>query len=120
MNTEEKTKKEKKTKKEREEEKEQLEDIEQKVRLKSSTFAKAIGGLFCFVIIFIEDVFFDNLPIAGCAAFSIFFAMAAAESLYRFMFMKKTFDIVKGVAFAIFCIAFIISFVALLIKQAIA
>ncbi len=119
MNAEEKTKKEKKSKKEREE-KEQLEDTEQKVKLKSSTFAKAIGGLFCFAIIFIEDVFFDNLPVAGCAAFSIFFAMAAAESIYRFMFMKKTFDIVKGVAFAIFCIAFIISFVVLLIKQAIA
>lgn len=117
MNADEKTKKTKKSKKEREEEKEELEAIEQNVKLKSSTFAKAVGGFFCFVIIFIEDTFFDNLPVAGGAAFTIFFAMAAAESLYRFMFMKKNLDLAKGIACAVLSIAFIISFVILLIKQ---
>ena len=117
MNSDEKEKKVKKSKKEKEEEKEQLDEIEQKIKLKSSSFAKAIGGLFCLLIVFVEDVFFGRTPAAAFAAFTIFFAMAAAESGYRFMFMKKKTDIIKTVIYAIFGIAFIIGFIVLMIKQ---
>ena len=117
MNSDEKTKKTKKSKKEREEEKEQLDEIEQKIKLKSSAFAKAIGGFFCLLIVFVEDVFFGRTPAAAFAAFTVFFAMAAAEAGYRFMFMKKKTDIIKTVICAIFALAFIIGFVVLLMNR---
>ena len=89
---------------------------EQSIQTKSSAIAKAIGVLFGFIIVFIESVFVDGAPIASLAAFSVCFCMNAFEAWYRFAFFRDKFNLIKGIFYTVFSIAFAVCLMHFLFK----
>ena len=86
------------------------------VHTKSSAIAKAVGVAIAFVIVLIEEIFFEHPPIASMSAFSVCFAMDAVESWYRLINLKGKFNLIKSIIFSVFAITFIVSLIALLCK----
>ena len=89
---------------------------EQGIRTKSSAIGKAVGVLLGFVIVLIETICFDRPPVASLAAYSVVFIMEAVESWYRFALLKEKFNIIKGIFYSVFTVAFMICLVHFLMK----
>ena len=86
------------------------------IHTKSSAIAKAIGSLLGLIIVLIEILFFKHPPIASMAAFSVCYTMGAVESWYRFINLKGKFDLIRGILFSLFAIAFMVSLMVLWFK----
>ncbi len=89
---------------------------EQQVHLKSSALAKAAGGVLCFAINLLEEILSDRAPVAGLAAFFIYFSMEAIEDLQAGVVLKSKKHIIRGSIIAAVAIAMLVGFIVVLCK----
>ena len=88
-------------------ENEVYDEREKEINIKSSAIAKAFGLALGFILVFIEDTFLGTMPVASIAIFSVCFSMEAIESIFRFIYLKGKFNLIKSILFTIIALAFI-------------
>lgn len=86
------------------------------IHAKSSATGKAAGVLLGFIIVLIEIIFFERAPFASLAAYSVVFCMNAVETWCRFAKLKGKFNIIKGIFYSVFTVAFMVCLIHFLIK----
>ena len=97
-------------------EKKAYDERENVIRTKSSAIGMTVGVLLGFIIVLIETIIFECPPVASLAAYSVVFGMEAVESWYRFALLKGKFNIIKGIFYSVFTVAFMICLVHFLMK----
>ncbi len=103
--------------KSRKENENSLDEREQQVKMKNDSIAKTVGVVICAVIVFAENHFFSNPPIAAFAAFSIYFSMNATENLLGWKKLKNKTNLLFGILSLVAFITFFAGLFVLLVKE---
>lgn len=90
---------------------------EQQLKMRNASISKAVGGVICFIIVFIENHFFSNPPIAAFSAFSIYFSMNAVENLLDWKVLKSKTNLIFGILSSVMFILFLVGLFLLLVKE---
>lgn len=89
---------------------------ERSICIKGSAIGKTIGIFLGFVFAFIELIFIERAPIASMAIMSVCFCMNAFESWYCFAYLKGKYNLIRGILYSVFSIAFGVFLIHFLFK----
>lgn len=89
---------------------------ERLIHMKSSSIGKVIGLLLGFVFVWIELIFVKKAPVVSMGILSVCFCMNAFESWYRFAFLKGKYNLIRGILYSVFSVAFGVFLIHFLFK----